>query len=372
MKQEALNSVQNADDKTESVVQKKFQILTLGMALFSLVILIWYIAADQITPFTDNSRVRAFVTPVASSVSGYVTSLPVKNNQLVQQGELIASIDPEPYQLAVEQAKAELELAGKDVGVKTAHVATANANFVEAKTQLKLAELNYQRVYSIGQQGYVSKSEIDDARTSLESKKAYVAASLAELEQAKVDAGTNFEHNPTLTKALAKLSQAEVDLKNTSIYAPRKGIVSNLRYDTGVYVSAGSPIMTHISVTNVWLEGHLRENNLQNIQLGDAVSIVFDSAPGKVFQGRVRSISYGIQFDSSSVVGQLQASIPKTGWLRDAQRFPVIVEFTSEIPPGIKREGGQADIIVFTQDSGLLTSLGHAYISIMSWLSYVY
>ncbi|ASI96581.1 HlyD family secretion protein [Vibrio rotiferianus] len=370
MKQEVSNLAD--DSNKEKLAHRRFQLLTLGVALLSLTILTWYIFADQITPFTDNSRVRAFVSPVSTSVSGYVINLPVKNNQIVEKGDLIAKIDPEPYKIAVEQARAELELAGKDVGIKTAHVATANANYVEAQMQLRLAKLNYQRVYSVGQKGYVSKSEVDDVRTSLEVQKAHLKVSLAELEQAKLDAGSNFENNPTLTKALAKLSQAEFDLKNTTIFAPRKGVISNLRYDVGVYINAGSPIMTHISTNEVWIEAYLRENNLQNIEHGDNVSIVFDSAPGKIFRGEVSSISYGVQFDSNSTIGQLQSAIPKTGWLRDAQRFPVIIKLTSDIPTGVKREGGQADIVVFTKEHGLMALLGRIYIKVMSWLSYVY
>ena len=352
--------------------QRKLQRLTIIVAIVSMAILGWYIAADQYTPFTDNARVRAFVSPIAPSVSGHVVHMHNKNNDIVNQGQIVARINPEPYLIAVDRAEAALEIAGQEVGAKTAHVAAANAQLVEVTSQYNQAKLHQQRVTAIGKKGYVSQAEVDRSNTQVEKYHASIARAEANLEQAKLDAGLHTEHNPRLQKALADLSQARIDLENTVIRAPALGLVSNIRYDMGVYVNAGTPIMTHISAKDIWLEAHLRENNLQNIKLGDPVSIVFDAAPGNVYQGKVSSISFGVHFDSRTQVGDLQAAMAKSGWLREAQRFPVLIELDQAIPPGIKREGGQADIMVFTDSSGILSYLGNAYIQLIKWLSYVY
>ncbi len=332
----------------------------------------WYLVADRVIPFTDNARVRAYVLPLAASVSGRVVELPVENNQRVAQGEVVARIDPAPYLLLVNQAEAELELAAQEVGAKIAAVSTAQAQLVEANTDYSLTKIQSARILSVGEMGYVSKSEIDKAKTQLDNARSHVEKTAAELQQAKIDAGIAGNENPRLKKALAELGLARVDLENTTVRAPRLGLVANVRYDIGMYVNIGQPLMTYISTKDTWIEAYLRENNLQNIAIGNKVEIVFDSAPGTVYNGVVKSVSYGVQFESQTQAGGLQVPVSKTGWLREAQRFPVMIDFAEEIPAGVRREGGQSDIIVYTRDSGLMYFLGKAYIRLMGLLSYVY
>ncbi|GEA58844.1 HlyD family secretion protein [Vibrio comitans] len=346
--------------------------VTMASLVACVLLLAWYLAADRLTPFTDNSRVRAYVFPISASVSGQVVELPVINNQLLQEGEVLARIDPEKYQLAVEKAEAALELAGSEVGAKTANVAVAQANLVKAKTNLELVKVQADRILSAGQKGFVSKAEIDRANSQLDNAQSELVRSKSVLEQAKLEAGINGDGNPRVKKAVAELLQAQVDLEHTTIRAPSTGLVANVRYDIGVYTNVGQPIMTYISTKHSWLEAYLRENNLEHIQAGNEVEIVFDSAPGRVFKGSVKTISYGVEFNASSSVGNLQTPVDKTGWLREAQRFPVTIDFVDPIPTGVRREGGQADIIIHTEDSGVMYWLGKLYIRLMSVLSYVY
>ncbi|OLQ81604.1 secretion protein [Photobacterium proteolyticum] len=366
---ETNESEQQSSHASEQAVVKK---VTLIIATLCLLILTWYLVADRVTPFTDNSRIRAYVNPLSSSVAGRVIELPVENNQIVKQGQVVARIDPERYEFAVNQAEAALELAGQEVGAKTAGVSTAQAYLVEAITNQNLVQIQVERVLSVGQRGFVSRAEIDKANTQLQNARSEVDKAQAELERAKIDAGISGNDNPRIKKALAELLQARVNLEDTVVRAPRLGLVVNVRYDTGLYVNPGQPLMTYISTKDTWIEAYLRENNLENIQTGNQVEIVFDSAPGRVFKGTVNSVGYGVQFEPGTQVGGLQVPVKKSGWLREAQLFPVIIDFAEEIPPGIRREGGQADIIVYTSDTGVMYWLGKAFIHLMGLLSYVY
>ncbi|BEU05413.1 transporter [Agarivorans sp. OAG1] len=362
----------NNNQLSQSDSQTPLKILTLVIASLCLLLLTWYLIADRVTPFTDNSRTRAYVVPLSPVVAGRVVDLLVENNQVVQQGQVVARIDPERYQLAVNKAEASLELAGQEIGIKTASVATAQARLAEAVTSHKLTNVQSKRIFAMGNKGYVSQAEIDEAASKLSNAQAHVDKMSAELEKAKLDAGISGDENPRIKKALTELLQAQVNLEDTTVRAPRLGLISNVRYDVGVYVNPGQALMSYISTKDIWLEAYLRENSLSNLKPGNQVEMVFDSAPGKIYQGRVKSISFGVEFEASNQVGSLQTPIQKTGWLREAQRFPVIIDFAEDIPKGVRREGGQVDVIVYTSDSGLMKLLGKLYIRLMGVLSYVY
>jgi multidrug resistance efflux pump len=116
----------------------------------------------------------------------------------------------------------------------------------------------------------------------------------------------------------------------------------------------------------------MRENCLGNIEVGDRAELTLDVAPGRVFEGDVVSIGYGVATESSSTVGGLPKVEGRRGWLREAQRFPVILRFTDEEAHGFRREGGQASVIVYTGGNFILNGLGGLWIRVSSLLSYVY
>jgi len=93
---------------------------------------------------------------------------------------------------------------------------------------------------------------------------------------------------------------------------------------------------------------------------------------GKVFRGRVSSVGFAVESASTSEVGGLASVESKSGWLRDAQRFPVIITFDDESASGLRRLGGQADVLVYTSNNWIINTLGWLYIRLLSWLSYVY
>ena len=132
--------------------------------------------------------------------------------------------------------------------------------------------------------------------------------------------------------------------------------------------------MTLIAVHDLWISADLTENNLGNIDPGDKVAIVLDVLPGKVFEGRVRSVGSGVGSGRQAQPGTLPTIDNSRDWLRQAQRFPVAVEFDPAERAHLRavRIGGQADVLVYTDDHGLMNWLGSVYIRLMSYFSYVY
>jgi len=118
------------------------------------------------------------------------------------------------------------------------------------------------------------------------------------------------------------------------------GVVTDVRIDEGHYAQAGQLLMTLISATDVWVQADIRENGIGNIKEGNRAEIALDVAPGRVFPWKVTSLGYGVGQGGNDSLGTLRTVQGQSGWLRDAQRFPVIIEFADDSAHGLRRAGG--------------------------------
>ena len=339
------------------------------------VVFVWYVWADRVAPWTDQARVDGFIVAITPKVSGKVKEVRVMQDQVVEAGDVLAKIDPRTYELAVQRAEARLEIAGQETGADTAAVAAAEASLAAARARRLKAEQDHERIERIYEQdpGATSKSARDNAKAEKEAALAQEANATAELEKAKELLGRGGENSPVIRDAVAALEQARIDLAETTLYAPSNGGITNLELEVGHYAKAGVPVMTFVSDSKAWVEAYLRENSLANIAPGDRAEIVLDMVPGKVFEGVVFSRGYAVQKPSSGHAGGLVSVKGDSGWLRDAQRFPVVIHFADESAYGYRFMGGQADVQIYTQKSNfLLNALGWLWIRFMGLMSYVY
>jgi len=184
-------------------------------------------------------------------------------------------------------------------------------------------------------------------------------------------AGETGDANTQIQSARAALDKAELDLSKTRVVAPARGTVTDLRTDVGHFVQPGAPVMTLVAGHDLWISADMTENNLGHIDVGDEAAIVL---PGEVLKGRVRSVGRGVDNGQKSQSGSLPTVDNDRDWLRQAQRFPVSIEFDSEEVPRLKRAhiGGQAEVLVYTGENPVMNFLGAIYIRVASWLTYLY
>ncbi|WP_180699912.1 HlyD family secretion protein [Pseudomonas crudilactis] len=341
--------------------------------------LAWYLLADRYTPYTQQARVGAFVIPVAAEVAGRVIRVNVRNNQDVKAGDILFELDPQPLQIAVDRAKADLESTRRQVGASTAGIASAQASLRAAQANELKARQDNQRLEGLYRQdpGTVSVRLLEVSRANREQAVAQVAAARAEVQRAQEQEGGNTETNAQLRSAASALAKAELDLANTRIGARSAGLITDLRTDVGQFTAAGSPVMTLIAIHDVWISADLTENNLGRVQPGTPVAIVLDALPGAVLDGQVRSVGYGVSVGQTPAPGTLPSIQNSRDWLRPAQRFPVIIEFTPEakkrlIDSRAIRAGGQAEVMAFPSEGNPLNPLGRLFVGLMSWLSFAY
>ena len=338
--------------------------------------LIWYLLADRFTPYTQQARVQAYVVPVAAEVSGRVTRVLVHNNQEVNAGDVLFEIDSDQYRIAADRARADLDSTRRQVGASTAGIDSALASLRAAIANEIKARQDSERLERLYREdeGTVSLRRLEVARATHEQAQSQVAAARAEVERAREQQGGHDEENAQLRSAAAAVQKAELDLADTRITARTGGVITDLRAEVGQFAAAGNPVMTLIAVRNVWISADMTENNLGHLRPGTPVAIALDALPGEVFEGRVRSIGYGVSVGQSTPPGSLPTVQNSRDWLRPAQRFPVIVEFD----PGERarlhnpRIGGQAEVMAFPSQGNPLNLLGRVFLRVMSWVSYLY
>ena len=341
--------------------------------------LVWYLLADRFTPYTQQARVGAFVIPVASEVAGKVILVNVHNNQIVKAGDVLFAVDPAPFQIAVDRARADLETARRSLGASTAGIASAQAALRAAQANETKARQENQRLEGLYREdrGTISVRVLEMSRTTRDAAVSQTAAARAEVQRAKETEGGGEDVNAKLRSAATNLSKAELDLANTQTRARSAGLITDLRTDVGQFASAGGPVMTLITIQDIWITADMTENNLGHVKPDTPVSIVLDSIPGEVYSGHVRSVGYGISVGQPAPPGTLPGIQNSRDWLRPAQRFPVIIEFSPEsksalLGSGGVRAGGQAEVMAFPSEGNLLNPLGRIYFRLMSWLSYAY
>lgn len=338
--------------------------------------LVWYLLADRFTPYTQQARIQAFVIPVAAEAAGRVTRVFVHNNQQVKAGEVLFEVEAEPYRIALVSARANLESTRRQVGASTAGIDSATASLRAAianEVKARQDSDRLQRLYR-EDQGTVSLRRLEVASATHEQAISQVSAARAEVERAKEQQGGGEAENAQLRSAAAAVEKAELDLANTKMRARSDGLITDLRTDVGQFAAVGVPVMTLIANHDVWVSADMTENNLGHLEPGTTVAIALDSRPGELFQGRVRSIGYGVSAGQSSPPGTLPTVQNSRDWLRPAQRFPVIVEFApgETVPTRDIRIGGQAEVMAFPTQGNPLNPLGRVFLRVMSWLSYLY
>jgi len=351
---------------------RKWTFIALGTCA---ILMIFYLVADRVTPYTSQARVNALVVPIAAEVSGTVTDVAISSNQAVTAGDLLFQVERQRYALAVETAVANLESARQATRASSADVDTAEAKVVSAKATLRSTTQDAVRLRRIKLEdaGAISDRRIEIAENALAAAEGGLAAAESSLQRAIEALGASGDANTKVLQAQAALEQAELNLTRTAVMAPDKGVVTDVRVDRGNFAQAGAPLMTFVASNDVWIQADFTENNLGNINRGDAVEIVFDALPGAVIKGNVRTTGFGVNVDSAPL-GSLPTIDNDRQWLRDAQRFSVLVDFElpgAEDRTGI-RVGAQASVIVYADSGWIMTTIGKIKMRLLSVLTYAY
>ncbi len=365
----------NPEDDGAAAATRKGGAVVLLVILVSLV---WYLMADRYTPYTSQARVQGYVVGVAPKVAGVVTEVFVHDNQEVEADQPLFQIDTSQYEIALEKARSDLESAHRQVDAGSATVDSARAALRSAEANEVKARKDLSRLTRLREQdpGTISVRRLEQSQASLDSAVARVAKARSDIQAAiEKKGGENDADNAILKSAQSAVEKAELDLSNTLVRASAAGFITDLQTDVGLYAGTGAPVLTLISISDVWINADFTENNLGHMVEGGEVALLFDSLPGSVYSGSIRTIGLGVSAGSQHPPGTLPTVQNNRDWLRQAQRFPVLIDIDEDQfaeLDGHIRIGGQVSVVSYSEGSGVLNMLGSAYLRLMSWLAYAY
>lgn len=261
---------------------------------------------------TDNAQIEGHIVPVMPRVGGFIIAVQVNDHQAVKAGDLLAQIDDRDYRAKLAQAEAELQLAlanagkegesGPRRGQAAAQVAAARANASAARSVIEQALANadkaqkdLERVRALVAQKMLSPQALDSAEAAARASLAQVRAS----RDSALSAGDQvMASGAALRAAVAKVDAARAardfaanQLADTRIVAPASGVISNRNIETGQLVQPGQPLLSVVSLDDIWVIANLKETDLADLKVGARAEIEVDAYAGFSGEGRVESLS---------------------------------------------------------------------------------
>jgi len=278
---------------------------------------------------TENAYVQASMTQVAPDVSGRVTEIDVTENQPVKAGDVLLRIDPEPYQLALDRAEAELGNARNDIETLKAQYREQQAQIDLARTDADFAQRELARQEKLAKRGLTSPSDLDRYRNQRDHAVQHVHALEAELSRIRASLGGNPDiavtDDPKYRDAKAARDQAALDLAHTAVRAPLDGIASKVP-DPGTYAAAGKPLLSVVEADHTWVEANFKETQLTHMAPGQDVEVTIDAYPGRTWHGHVQSIAQATGSEFSVLPPQNATG----NWVKVVQRVPVRIALDAE------------------------------------------
>ncbi|MZR61955.1 HlyD family secretion protein [Alcanivorax sp. DP30] len=270
-------------------------LLTVAVVVLAIIAGNWIWNYYLYAPWTRDGKVRAQIITLSPDVSGWISELPVHDNQAVSSDSLLLRIDPQRYQAAASQARARLEVA---------------------QTRLAMAELQREKASGETRQ-----------QASLEVKLAS-----ADLDMAR-----------------AELTTAELDLQRTEVRAPADGTVVNLTLQKGNFAERGIPVLSMVKAGSFYVTGYFEETKLPLVHIGQRATVVLMNGAHSL-QGKVTSVGQAIANANTRTDQQLLPEVQQTfNWVRLAQRIPVHIELDS-IPDDILLAAGMTATVRLHDD----------------------
>ncbi|GHB15237.1 HlyD family secretion protein [Modicisalibacter luteus] len=341
------------------------------LALLSfLVLFAYFILADLFMPLTPQARVMRPVTQIAPEVSGNVVEVSVTNNAHVEAGEVLFRLDTEPFRIALNQAKLNIEQAARENARLDASIAAARAQLIAVQVNAEELAKERRRLEKLLKGHDVSRQKYDQVAANAKAAQAEVEAAQARVNALEVQRGEQGSGNLRMRQARNALAEAKLNLSRATVRAPLAGVISNLQLEEGAYIRTGAPVLALIGET-ADIVANLREKSLRHVEAGDPAQVVFDAWPGQVFAAQVLSVDAGVREGQILANGQL-VSMPETNrWVRDAQRMRVHLALEEE-PDAMPASGARATVQLAAGDNSLAAFFAWAQIRLVSWLRYVY
>jgi membrane fusion protein, multidrug efflux system len=296
----------------------------------------WYVTGGRVMS-TDNAYVEADKVGISTDVSGMVKEIDVKNNQHVEDGQVLFRLDDLPFRLALERADAQVGVVRNDLNALKANYRDMQAQIKQAQDDIDYYDREFHRQQDLAAKNIASQQTFDAARrnwqnaqqklASLNQQLAAIAANL------NGDPNIPVEQHPRYRDAVAQRNEAARQLDHTVVKAPFAGIVTNVpSLAPGKYLQASMTAFYLVATDFVWVDSNPKETELTNVRPGQPVMVTVDTYPDVEWHGAVESISPAAAQEFSLLPAQNTSG----NWVKVVQRIPMRVRLDTSnknLPP---------------------------------------
>ncbi|MDO1584321.1 HlyD family secretion protein [Rhizobium oryzicola] len=296
---------------------------------------------------TDDAYISGDISVISPKVTGYVQKVNVIENQKVKAGDPLVTLDQGDYNIAVEQALANVESANLAVARIDAQIAGGEASLNQAIAQqgaleatLRGAEISQKRASELAAKSVGTTADLDKAQTALDQAKANLIAGQAAIASAQANIellrAQRREAVNTISQRRLALDQARRDLDFTVLKAPYDGTIGNLSVHTGDFVTAGKRLASLVPMSELYVNANFKETQISGIHIGSKVRVHVDAFDEHPVEGTVTSISPA----SGSVFSLLPPENATGNFTKVVQRVPVRIALPKEaLDKGYLRAG---------------------------------
>jgi len=298
---------------------------------------------------TDNAYVHAGKLTVATDVSGIVADVAVKESQKVEKGQVLFTLDQEPFKIALAGAEANLGTVRNQLVTLQATYRQKQAQVAQARTDVAFYETGFQRQQDLLKRGVSAQATFDQARRDLDAARERVTMAQNDAEATLATLGGKadapVEQNPNYLAAQAQVDKARRDLNRTTVTAPIPGIVTNVdALQVGEYLPAAQPAFSLVSSADVWIEANPKESDLAYLKAGAPAVVTIDAYPGREWQATVTSLSPATGTEFSVLPAQNATG----NWVKVVQRVPIRLAVQMPADAPALRTGMSANVEIDT------------------------
>ena len=284
---------------------------------------------------TENAYVKTDKVAISTDIDGRVIKVSVVDNQLVDLGDLLFSLDPEPYRIELSETESQLRQVRSEVEALRASLRQQRQELNKAEIDITYWRREFERQKQLIKKGHASKSKYDLALHDLELAQQQANSIREEINEVIANLNGHpdapSELHPRYMEAKARRDEAELNLRRAEIGAPIAGIVTRMTLQPGEYVEEGTPVFSIVQVHHPWVEANLKETDLANVRVGQAATITVDAYPGALWNATIQSISPATGAEFSLLPPQNATG----NWVKVVQRIPVKLVIDQPQPNGV-------------------------------------
>jgi multidrug resistance efflux pump len=340
VEEKAPPSTPAADVEVDTARYRRRVLLTLSAVVL---VLFLYWASGYFFAYTDDAYVTSDFVNVAPYISGRIVSVNIVDNQTVKKGELLATIDSTPFQLALNEKQAKKTEAEAQLAVDRDVIAATQAQRDDAAAKERLASDDVRRATPITAQGFYSRQGLD----TLTAKEQEAKATLADAEAAIAKAQQMLTlHQATVATISAELAYLQGQLDQTKLLAPIDGTITQLTLRVGDQAVVNEPLIGLVDAHAWRIYSNYKESVIRHMKVGHPAWVWLDTYPWHVHRARIQGIARGISRVSTERK-LLPYVEPTTDWIRLERRFPVTLVLEDPSPDNVLHMGADARTIIF-------------------------